>query len=122
MAQLGFIRHPSSGVFVEQSGQVYQSVKYYTTEALSDLGISIDGENYRIETDQNQLLCGKFNQEITVGVDCDGSFKIDSAKWFQFKLNNPREVKSITFTNNGETVRYLKPSKNCEQKLLACPC
>ena len=119
MAQLGFIRHPSSGVFVEQSGQVYQSVKYYTTEALrlnlSDLGVSVDGENYRIETDRNQLLCGKLNQEITVGDDCDGSFKIDSAKWFQFKLNNPREVKSITFTNNGETIRYLKPRKTANK-------
>ena len=85
---------------------MYKSVKYYTTDASNDLKISVAGDNYRIETDQSQLLCGKLNEEITVGVDCDSSYKIGSAKWFQFVLNNPSEVKSITLTNNGETLRY----------------
>lgn len=86
---------------------LYKSAKYYTSDSQSDLEITVDGDNYRIETDQSQILCGKLNEEITVGVDCDSSFKIGSAKWFQFILNNPNEVKSITLTNNGETIRYL---------------
>ena len=116
-AQLGFIRHPSSGVFVEQSGQLWQSVKYYTSDSQSDLEITVDGDNYGIETDQSQILCGKLNEEITVGVDCNSSFKIGSAKWFQFILNNPNEVKSITLTNDGETTRYLAKKRKAVKNL-----
>ena len=99
--ELGFVRHPSNGVFVEPEGNFYQSSKFYVKDESNGLYIVVDGDNFQVETDRNQLKCGLLGDELVVDEQCKTDFALGQAKWFRFKFNQPSQIRAIKVVDNA---------------------
>lgn len=101
LGDLGFIRYPSSGVFVEQKDNVYQSSKFYVRNDLNELYVTVDGDDFKIETDDKHIKCGLLDDEVVVDELCETKFALGDAKWFRFIFNQPSQIRAIKVVNNA---------------------